>query len=173
MIEAFNDSDLCSGCGILLPNPEFSTKSRYSSSAACWNLYGELTAYTLSNAGPDFLHQIVVDAYAAQHAGVSSPNISTAFALIGLCLVFESGYTGRQVQNAHRMLAARSKSWPSFSPQRLAKALTVKNVIDAEPGIRRDEMIRRYAKSVWEAWSDEHTRVKRVITKYFEPDKMI
>jgi hypothetical protein len=39
-----------------------------------------------------------VDAYAAQHATPASKPITTAFALIGLFLFAERGFTGKQVQ---------------------------------------------------------------------------
>ena len=44
----------------------------------------ELSAYTLTHGDPDFIHQHVVDAFAAQHAAAKSSAIGVAFALIGL-----------------------------------------------------------------------------------------
>ena len=63
-----------------------------------------------------FIHQVAVDAYAAQHAGPASKPITVAFALIGLCLLLERGHTGKAVQRAHMRSPSRSKSWPSFDP---------------------------------------------------------
>ena len=46
----------------------------------------ELSAYTLTHGDPEFIHQHVVDAFAAQHATAKSSAIGVAFALIGLYL---------------------------------------------------------------------------------------
>lgn len=58
-------------------------------------------ALRLSHGDAFFIHQVAVDAYAAQHAGPASKTITIAFALIGLCLLLERGYTGKAVQRAH------------------------------------------------------------------------
>ncbi|WP_286173478.1 DUF5946 family protein [Geobacillus sp. E263] len=71
----------------------------------CWELYGELTVYNMSKNDPDFIHQLAVDAYGAQHLGGVTRSITTAFALISLYLSVECGYTGKQVQKAHMELA--------------------------------------------------------------------
>ena len=69
-------------------------------SAECQRLCHELSLYTLSHGDAFFIHQVAVDAYAAQHAGPASKPITVAFALIGLCLLLERGHTGRAVQRA-------------------------------------------------------------------------
>lgn len=150
----------CPGCGVHLPVTEAFADERYHASAECWQLYGELTAYTLSRGYADFIHQLLVDAYAAQHTGERTKPIGTAFALIGLYLTYERGYSGRQVQRMHMLLAQRSKTWPRFSPPRSAGSLTVADVLRAEPGEPRDEALRRWGRSVWEAWGQEHARVE-------------
>ena len=138
---------------------------RYNASAECWRLYGELSAYTLVRGYDLFIHQLAVDAYGAQHSGEGVRPIATAFALVGLYLAFERGYSGRQVQDAHRLLAARSKIWPGFDPPRRAGALTVADVLDARPGEDRDRALRQWAKSVWDAWGDEQARVESLVAR--------
>src|SRR5689334_22985565 len=64
------------------------------------NAYYELACYTLVHPDPSFIHQYMVDAYAAQHANVYSKPISVAVALAGLSLHLERGYSGRQVRAA-------------------------------------------------------------------------
>ncbi len=39
---------MCPGCGLSLPSAEEQLDDRYNASSACRQLYGELTAYTLS-----------------------------------------------------------------------------------------------------------------------------
>ena len=76
----------------------------------------ELQCYTLALARGDltFIHQHVVDAWAAQHADSNTKPIRLAFALVGLYLHLERGFSGRQVQRVHMKLSRRSRRWPSF-----------------------------------------------------------
>src|SRR4029079_9142963 len=89
--------------------------------------YHELSAYTLAHGGAAFIHQHVVDAFAAQHADDRSQPISVTvalvddedrrkpigvtFALVGLFLHVELRWTGRQVQRAHVQLARQKRPW--------------------------------------------------------------
>jgi hypothetical protein len=63
---------ICPGCGLRLESDDQSLNDRYNASNACWQLYGKLSAFTLSLRDPDFIHQLMVDTYAAQHSG---PNV--------------------------------------------------------------------------------------------------
>ena len=153
----------CPGCGVRLPASEAHPDGRYDASTACVQLYDELTAYTLTRGNVEFIHQLAVDAYRAQHAAESMPPIGLAFALIGLYFACERGYSGRQVQHMHMLLARRSKTWPHFVLPAHAGSMTVLDVMRAEPGDERDAMLRRYAQSVWAAWSREHERVRALV----------
>jgi hypothetical protein len=153
----------CPGCGVHLPQSDAPTAGRYNASPECWQLYGELTAYTVAQGYRDgvFIHQLAVDAYGAQHAGEQARRIGVAFALIGLYLACEKGYSGQQVQHLHTLLARRSKSWPPFvPPPRRAGTLTVQDVLRAPAGERRDAMLQRWGQSVWDAWAADHERVR-------------
>ena len=156
---------VCPGCGARLPvNSDAPLDARFNASAECWQLYGELTAYTVArgdwaDAG-EFIHQLAVDAYGAQHVGENSRPIGPAFALIGLYLTCERGYTGRQAQHMHMLLARRSKTWPRFTPPQHAGALTAADVMRVPEGEARDAMLREWGRSVWEAWQPEHERVR-------------
>src|SRR5260370_17582646 len=74
-------------------------------------LYDELAFYTLSHPDPSFPHQHVVDAYAAQYADEGTRTIQIVFALVGLYLYLEKGFSGRAVQKAHMQLAKRRRNW--------------------------------------------------------------
>ena len=76
--------------------------------------YDELCAYTAMRGDRTFIHQHVVDAFAAQTANEHTKPITLAFALAGLCLRVERHYTGREVQRAHMHMARRKRPWPSF-----------------------------------------------------------
>lgn len=124
-----------------------------------------LTAWTLSLRDGAFIHQHVVDAWAAQHADEDSKPIRVAFALIGLHLHIEKGFTGRQVQLAHMQLAQPhgrgrpTKEWPQFPLPKKRGSITVVDVMAArEDG--RAAAIDRWCESVWEAWSESHDQVR-------------
>ncbi|WIG60676.1 MAG: hypothetical protein OJF49_003424 [Ktedonobacterales bacterium] len=153
----------CPGCGVRLLMSEEQPDSRYNASPECWQLYGELTAYTVTRGDVAFMHQHAVDTYGAQHAGEQARPITVAFALIGLYLACEQDYSGKKVQHMHMLLARRTKTWPPFTPPALRGSLTVLDVLRAPPGEQRDHMLRQWRQSVWDAWSQEHARVRALL----------
>jgi Family of unknown function (DUF5946) len=158
----------CSGCLVVLPNAGLSAATRYRASGECWSLYGELSAYNFERGDLTFLHQLAVDAYGAQHAGDGSRPITTAFSLIGMALVWEYGYNGRQVQMAHMQLARQKFEWPPFNPPDMTHTLTVADVMQAEAGQERDQRIREWSTSVWTRWTAYHDWVLRFCHKHLK-----
>ena len=120
--------------------------------------FHELCFYTLAHGDAAFIHQHVVDAFAAQQAEPTAKPIKVAFALIGLYLHREQGYSGREVQLAHMRLAKHRKQWPAFTPPEQRGAVTVGDVLAVPPGRERDDAIERWCASVWEAWSESGVR---------------
>jgi hypothetical protein len=128
----------------------------------------ELSAYTLLRGDADFIHQHVVDAFAAQHVTAQSKPIGVAFALIGLYLHLERGYSGRKVQEAHTRLARMQKQWPAFVPPANAGELTGVDVMRSPPGAARDQAIEAWCQSVWSAWHDSHAQVAALVSQLGE-----
>lgn len=118
------------------------------------DLYHELMAYTLAHRDPAFIHQHVVDAWAAQHADESAKPIGLVFALVGLYLHVEKGYTGRQVQRAHMQMGKHRKKWlkPPLPP--CPASIGIRDVMATEAGLARDAMIHAWCGSVWAAWKN-------------------
>ncbi|MBO0935580.1 hypothetical protein J2I47_03365 [Fibrella sp. HMF5335] len=158
--------DKCPGCGILLPQSIAEPPSRYLASGACWQLINELEYYTLSLADPYFIHQLVVDTYGAQHTGPQTRPITTAFALIGLQLAIEKGYTGRQVQQAHMALALQQKNWPRLTMPDQTGTLTVSHGLLAGAGEPRHGRIHEWAESVWQRWAPWHNWTRDCVNRY-------
>jgi hypothetical protein len=125
--------------------------------------YNELAYYTLAHSDPSFIHQHIVDAYAAQHAGENTKPIAVTFALVGLYLQGEKNFSGKQVQRAHMRLAARRKQWPEFDLPKQSGDVTIADVLDAPAGPERDKMIHKWCASVWEAWKDSQQRVRDLV----------
>lgn len=153
---------ICPGCGLSLPSAEEQLDDRYNVSAACRQLYGELTAYTLSLQDAEFIHQFAVDTYAAQHAGAQLKPIGLTFALVGLYLACEYNYTGKQVQKAHTLLAATSKQWPRWPLPTEKATLTVLDVLNA-PEPERAQALKQWQQAVWQIWAAEQTKVAELV----------
>lgn len=115
-------------------------------------LFDELAFYTLARGDAEFIHQNAVDAFAAQHADETTKPIVVVFALVGLYLHLEKGFTGKQVQRAHMQMARYHRQWPRLAVAHEPAAITVADVVGAAPGADRDAMIRRWCASVWEGW---------------------
>ncbi len=130
------------------------------------NAYDELQCYTLERADTTFIHQHVVDAWAAQHADESSKPIGVAFALVGLYLHLERGFNGRQVQQGHMALARRPQTWPSFPLPDDRGSITAIQVVAAPAGAVRDEAIDAWCASVWAAFHDSHQDVAELLKRH-------
>lgn len=128
-------------------------------------LYDELAYYTLSHPDPSFLHQHVVDAYAAQCASEDTRTIQIVFGLVGLYLYLEKGFSGRKVQKAHMQLAKRRRNWdrPSLPADR--GAIGIVDVLAAAPGEPRDLLIGEWCRSVWNAWKAERDPIVSLVQR--------
>jgi len=122
-------------------------------------LFDELCFYTMSLRDPFFLHQNAVDAFAAQHVEEDTKPIKTVFALIGLYLTLEKGFTGRQVQLAHMRLAKQRKHWPKIPPTSASTSITIANALKAEPGPGREQAIRDWCEAVWQTWQSQRETI--------------
>jgi len=127
------------------------------------DLYHKLSYYTLTHTGPGFIHQLIVDAFAAQQATAKTKPIRLAFALIGLYLHIEKGYSGKQVQQVHTRLARNRRSWPAFKLPKDRGDVTVSDVLEAPPRPERDAAIERWSLSVWNAYRESHEQVSRLL----------
>ena len=128
--------------------------------------YDELASYTLTHGDPAFIHQHVVDAFAAQHATEDSKPIGVAFALIGLYLHLERGShrAGRSSRRTCASGGGDANGRPSSSP-RTRGEITIHDVVAVAPGPERDRAIDDWCASVWQAWSGSHERVVALLRR--------
>jgi hypothetical protein len=125
--------------------------------------FNDLCGYTLTHTDPSFIHQHIVDAFAAQNADEQTKPIKLTFALIGLYLHVEKQFSGKEVQRAHQFLARRKRSWPHFHLRRKRGSVTAEDVIALPAGPERDRAIHDWCVSVWEAFSDSHQPVRELL----------
>lgn len=132
--------------------------------------YNELACYTLAHPDPAFIHQLVVDAFAAQNADETTKPIAIVFALIGLYLHIEKGFTGKQVQRAHMQLAKWPNTWVKPPLPENRGDVRIQDVLAEEPGPARDAMIERWCASIWEAWQPSRAPIVELARTYLGPD---
>ena len=128
--------------------------------------YDELCAYTLSQRDPSFIHQHVLDAFAAQNATDASKPIAITFALVGLYLHVEKGFSGRQVQRVHTLLARRKREWPRFTLPADRGEMTVLDVMQLAEGRERDRAIHEWCATVWTAFAVNRHQIMSLLEEY-------
>jgi hypothetical protein len=128
--------------------------------------YEELSAYTLARADQAFIHQHVVDAFAAQSADETTKPITLTFALVGLYLHVEKCRTGRRVQMVHLQLAQRKRTWPTWPLPSGRGAMNADDVMRSAPGAERDKAIDAWCASVWQAFSHHRDAVVMLLKEY-------
>jgi Family of unknown function (DUF5946) len=125
--------------------------------------YDELCCYTIAHGAASFIHQHVVDAFAAQTANEHTKPIALTFALVGLHLHVEKQFSGRQVQRAHMRLARQKQPWPVLALPPDRGAITATDVMAAPPGPERDQTIDAWCASVWEAFREGHRTIADLV----------
>jgi hypothetical protein len=119
-------------------------------------LWHELMACTLTLGDAGFVHQHVVDAYAAQTATEDSKPIAVIFALMGLYLHLDRGFDGRMVQQAHMRLATPRRTWSMPELPEHRGAVRVGDVLEAVPGTEFEVMVDVWCMSVWNCYEHLH-----------------
>jgi hypothetical protein len=132
------------------------------SAATDLDAFHTLAFYTLAHPDPAFIHQHAVDAFAAQSADEETRAITLVFALVGLYLLMEKGYSGREVQRAHMRMASRRRNWPRLPLPAARGAMTVHDVIATPAGTERDAAILRWATCVWGAYATLHVQAAAI-----------
>ena len=156
----------CPGCGLAVAAPDIPAASRFNASSECLELFRELSGIHFDEADPSFIHQIALDCYGAQHVCGPAKPITTAYSLIGLCLHIEHGFTGRQVQRAHTILARKPATWPELPAPTHRYPITVASVVACEHAAVRTERLEDWARSTWDAWRNEHMWVRSIIRNH-------
>ena len=130
------------------------------------NAYEELQCYTLTRGDAAFIHQHVVDAWMAQHADESTKPIALTFALVGLYLHVERGFSGRQVQRTHMKMAQHKRKWPSFPLPTNRGSVNACQVMASPPGVERDQAIDAWCLSVWSAFQGSRQTIVELLQDF-------
>lgn len=154
----------CVGCGALVPDSDGPTHAYIGASPGCWALYGKVLAKEYGDY-PLYapVHRLTVDAYAAQHPGTPSRRSiqSVAVHLIRLQLQLERGLPYDKANAAMLRVSSRSGDFVWLDPPVPTGGVTVLDVLRAGGPEEHIGRVRRWAESVWEAWTPHHETVRR------------
>lgn len=165
---------VCPGCGARIPANGQAPDLKRNASAECWQTAGEVTGFELEHAAQlGRFHQLTVDAYGAQHADADGSGIRVAYSLVGLYLALEKGMHGAQVRRVHQLMGKPQADWPRFPRPAKTGNITVLDVANAGARARsidgHTEMLKRWATSVWSAWSDRHRDAAWLAQRFLSP----
>ena len=158
----------CPGCGLLMPKSDKVTYDGYfHCSPECWVIFEEVLATSAGNPavyGP--VHQLTIDAYAAQHAGGRHPDRSVVVHLAGLYVAFDLEIPFADVPLVLQRLAARVRTWPHLKPPEFPSPLTIIEVALAEGSADHVTRAGTWAYSVWNSWVDHHGEIARLVSSH-------
>ncbi len=126
--------------------------------------YDDVYAYAIGR--PGFLVQHVADAHAAQTANADTKPITLFFALAGLHLHVDRGFSGRSVQRVHMLMGRDRRDWPRIQPPDNRGSITATDVYLCVEGLDRDQMIMSWCRSVWAAYASSHAVVTVATERY-------
>lgn len=152
----------CPGCGVQLHDVSAGTHAYIGASSGCWSKFGELLAKEFSDGRYGKVHRLTVDAYAAQHPGIPSPQSvrSVAIHLMALCLVLDRRAPVAAADRAMKVLGRRDQDLWWLDPPRTLGTTTVLDVIEAVGADDHADKVHRWAAEVWNAWAVHHDTVR-------------
>jgi hypothetical protein len=158
---------ICPGCKLGMPQRAAESYSGdFNASPECWLVFTEVLGKEYSNAvlfGQ--IHQLTVDAYAAQHAGGRHRDKSVVIHLCGLHLVLERGIAPTRIPPLFQQIAAAVRVWPHFQPPADISAQTVLDIALAQSVAEHTERVREWAAFVWRAWSPHHQPIRDFVAE--------
>ena len=156
----------CPGCGVRLPKSEGPTHRYIGASAGCWALYTALLNGGAPPLAPTPANALLIDAYAAHHPGVPSPQAvqSVAVHLLTLYGVLVRGVAhGNALWVRQRALRVQKSpkhsrfSW--LTPPSFVRSPTVLDIVQAATPTVRTEQVEQYVAAVWSCWSQPYADV--------------
>jgi hypothetical protein len=159
----------CPGCGLVLPQIDGFGDERTAASPECWAVYLEVAAFESEHPALFADHQLLVDAYGAQHAR-GPGSIRLPYSLVGLHLALDGGWTGLAVRSLHGRMSTPQADWPRFQRPADLGGRTILGV--AERGARaaspsgHEAALRTWAADVWAAWAPAHEAVRDLAHRF-------
>ena len=131
-------NEICPGCKAPLEKIDGPTHRYIGASPACWQLYTTLGAGGYAIVGSDSYGDLLVDAYAAQHPGIDSPQArqSVAVHLVTMWAVLRAGADVEKAIDIRVRVVSVGRKTGGFEwlePTPATYPLTVAGLISNEP----------------------------------------
>jgi hypothetical protein len=154
--------ETCRGCGAVVPGMDLSGQRYIGASSGCWAVYGTVLAREYGEWRYPAIHRLTVDTYSVQHPGTPSRQSiqSVAAHLIGLLVVLELGWPAARATQAIRSAVERSERFIWLEPPRTRGDLTIADVAKAASLAEHEQVVQRWAHSVWESWRFHHATIR-------------
>ncbi len=136
-------------------------------SAGCWKLYTEVLAREYGEWQYPPIHRLTVDCYAAQHPTLD-PNEKSAQSvtvhLAGIYLALERKFELHAITPLIGKIvdAYKGKFVWEEPPQDLGR-FTIANVHQAKTLDDHNEIVHRWAESIWNAWGSKQDEIRRIV----------
>jgi len=152
----------CPGCGSTAVLADGPRPALLSASSGCWAQYCEVLSRSYGDPEYRRVHQVVVDAYGAQHPAGRGRREAQAVALhlMTLCLIVEDGADPAHGPALHKQMMARRPPFTSLSPPSLAGLTTAADVLKAGSADEHRRMAYEWGSEVWQAWRPHHATVR-------------
>lgn len=162
---------VCCGCGALLPSVDGPTHRYMSSSPACWAAYGQVLAREYADRRLSPAHRLTVDSYACQHPGTPSAQSvqSIAVHLCRLFVILECGFPFERANDVMLEVKRFEHRFHWLTPPSTLGEITVLDALAVTGPTAHIEMVRRWADSVWSAWSVHHETIRNWVPASIHP----
>ncbi len=153
----------CVGCGAEFEKIDGPIHRYMTSSAGCWERYGELLGVMAIAPELKIARQLSTDAYAAQHPGTPTPQATQSVAVHLLNLY---GYLVRGRPVGVPQFAGHKGAFPRLEPPSFEQTRTVADMPITGSHEEIAVAARAWAESVWAAWSERHGLIAEWHAKY-------
>lgn len=156
--------EICNGCGAEVESIEYDAPPDTDAAPGCWKLFCDLLSDEYGeHTYPPITHRLTVDAYACQHPGYSSKHSiqSIAVHLISLYLILEKGVESRAATDAVRKALGKNLEFSWLEPPENRGDMTILDVIEQKDPESINSVVKQWAQTVWDAWSQYHDTVKK------------
>ena len=152
----------CLGCGAPVPDIAGPTHEYMLSAPGCWATFNQVAVLQYAIASFD-LRRMAVDAYAVQHPGTTDRRAvqSVAVHLISLYFVLERGLTPTEATDKMRLALTDKSRFVWLEPPSLMGEITVVDVVNITDPAEHEALVKRWARSAWEAWSSHHDQIRK------------
>lgn len=132
--------------------------------AGCRKLFEDVLLLEYSDPAYRSVHLLTVDSYALQHSEDQGPR-SNAFHLARLCMLLEHGGIGRFAARSLQKQLNGNRKMPFLEPPLNRGKMTIADVHGANGPEEHVKQVKRWARSVWKAWSDHHQWARQFLKK--------